>query len=457
MARQRPLSVEIARIVAPILILAVAIGGFMLLKSMKEKPAGAKETGDGIPEVETEMVRLQEGGLNIEVSGLVVPFREITVAAEVAGKIDEKVDECRAGNYVQQGTKLIQIDSSDYDFEVKRLSKERDQAKTTREELTNEIDGTLALLQIAGQQVASLEREYERKVGLGRTISPSEIDATQRDVLAAKNSELTLRNQLTLLRTREVRLADALDVIETALLPKALKDQERTIVKSPVSGVIVEEMIQEGEFVQRGTPLFSMEDTSQVEVICNLRKEDVRWLWLSQSQLRDPAAESDIGSAYRLPEADATVFFNLADVQYTWEGRLKRFDGIGLDERTRTIACRVVVQNPRKVKVNGASNEVLTRAGPRALVRGMYVTVQIHAVPKLQLLRISKRALRPGDFLWTVRDGTLKRHDVQVAQSSDGEVVVYSVNADVSPGDFVVVSPLNFAQDGMTVRESRGP
>ena len=66
---------------------------------------------------------MHEGKLNIEVDGVVVPFRQITLSAEVEGTVLFKEEDCRAGRYVEQGTVLFRIDPRDYELEIRRLWK----------------------------------------------------------------------------------------------------------------------------------------------------------------------------------------------------------------------------------------------------------------------------------------------------------------------------------------------
>ncbi len=451
MSHRRSTPKEVLRIVLPIVVLLVGVAGFMLLSSLKQKPAGADDGGDEVPVVETRMVELHAGGLDIEASGMVVPFREITLSAEVGGRIDFKSELCRAGKYVEKDAELIRIDSRDYELQVARLERELTQAEASLIELTEEIRGTAELVQVAGQQLVVQHREYDRQVKLGGVVAPSELDRAKRELLTAQNTELTLKNQLTLLETRRGRLDAAKALVQTQL-DKAQLDLERTTIRAPVSGVIVNDLVEQDYYVQVGTSLFTIEDTSQVEVKCSLRKEDVRWLWLSQDR-RSILADAQPGAAYEIPESAATVTFRMMGVQYAWQGKLSRYEGIGLDAQTRTIPCRVLVTDPRAVEVQGATDDVLLRAGPRALMRGMYVTVKIHVDPSLQLLRVPERAIRPGNYIWLTRGGKLLKQRVQIAQSIDEDVVVYADRLDLVAGDRVVVSPLNFAQEGLSVRE----
>ena len=185
--------------------------------------------------------------------------------------------------------------------------------------------------------------------------------------------------------------------LSTSNLKKARLDLQRTRILSPADGVIVNDLVEVDSFVQRGTLLFSLEDTSKVEVKCKLQMEDLYWLWDQPGRSSQTVAAS-AADAYDIPETHVQVVYRLAgynDLDYIWEGRLTRYDGVGLDEKTRSAPCRVVVDEPRKRTSTHSS-------GPPALVRGMYVTIRIQVDPETPLLNIPEEALRPGNQVWRV-------------------------------------------------------
>ncbi len=211
-------------------------------------------------------------------------------------------------------------------------------------------------------------------------------------------------------------------------------------------------MVEEDSYVQKGTSLAKLEDTSAVEVKCNLRMEDLYWLW-SQAQGVKLDANTPTRD-YQIPPAPVTVSYELGGGRYTWQGVLSRFDGIGVDERTRTVPCRVLVANPRDVHIEGASQGAASPVGPPALVRGMFVTVRVHAHPKMALLEVPQRAVQPGNTVWQVEDGRLSIRRIRVADSAEDFVLVYGDQSGLRSGMKLVSSPLAVVTDGMAVRES---
>jgi hypothetical protein len=129
------------------------------------------------------------------------------------------------------------------------------------------------------------------------------------------------------------------------------------------------------------------------------------------------------------------------------------------------VPCRVLVENPRDVRVVSLDGRPVPKdvkaflaQGPPALVRGMYVTVRIHATPHVPLFSIPERAIRPGDKVWRVRGNKLNIVGVRVIDVRGKLATVRADHGDLRGGDKLVVSPMAFVQDGMTVRlEENGP
>ena len=427
---------EAIRIGAPIAILLFGFAGFFMLKGLKKDPTRKEDNENQTTIVQTVKAIQHNKGIEIRTTGLVVPFREITVPAEVAGRISSKQDYCRAGRYIAKGKELLQIDVQDYEFV-------RDETSGAIDELRSEVANTDSLLKIANRQLEVERRDYERERKLRGVVSSADLDQAERELLAAQSAVATLQSQLSNLNAREKRL--------DAAFRRAKLNLARTTISSPVTGVIVEEMVEEDAFVQAGATLVKIEDTSKAEIACNLRIEDLQWLWFSQSDESTQAIDQPAVD-YEIPKADVEVYYDLLGVEYKWDGRLNRFDGIGLDSKTRTIPCRVMVKEPRSGSqvVNPAKK---TPASLPALIRGMYVTIHIKANPKLSLLRIPKDALRPGKLVWIVRDGKLSKRIVRIAQTLHKEIIVYLEDGQFAERDRIVVSPLAYPHEGLEVRE----
>ena len=91
---------RIKHILLPIFIIAIGGGSLVVLKAMKKDPEKSDQLlANSAPLVLTEMIDLSESGITITVDGVVVPSREVKLAAEVSGRVLYTRDGCKVGKY----------------------------------------------------------------------------------------------------------------------------------------------------------------------------------------------------------------------------------------------------------------------------------------------------------------------------------------------------------------------
>ncbi len=335
--------------------------------------------------------------LDIEINGTVVPFREIELAAEAAGRIIEKDPTARSGNYVKQGQILFRIDPRDYELEVERLIRKRDQELAAVEELNLDIENSKLILEVAEEELKLASDEVKRLESIGRNFSSAaELDQVKRSRLTSLNQRVSIQNQIRAQESRRSRLELAAKLAETEL-EQAKLDLQRTVIRSPVDGRVVRDQVEADSYVQRGTPLVMIEDTSKVEVACNIRMDQLYWI-LDQAAL---SAEQLVNAAqaarYELPPTQVEIQYHVTGRESfvcKWEGVLDRFEGAGLDPQSRTIPIRIRVDHPERVTTD--SKQPMESGGPPMLVRGMYVQATIKAKPATNLMLVPKLGIKPS-------------------------------------------------------------
>ncbi len=108
---------EFSKYLISAIIIGLGVGAMFALKSLAEPPPEVKSNAL-TPLVETFEAEPYSGQLDMLVSGSVVPYREVKIAAEVSGRIKKKYELCQAGNFVSKGTPLLEIDAEDYELEL---------------------------------------------------------------------------------------------------------------------------------------------------------------------------------------------------------------------------------------------------------------------------------------------------------------------------------------------------
>jgi len=275
----KPILAAVVRMIVSLAILALGVTGCLALVFRESAEATAPSVARP-PQVRTVAIEPHAGELEIHIDGTVVPFREISLAAEVAGRVTYKAKAARAGSYVFAGTVLIRIDPRNYELQIKRLTSQLSQADSNLKELDVEISNAQTLGELADEDLALHRRELQRlqKLSGGSIVTDSELDRSKQAELSARNSQLTLRNEVRLLSTRRGRLEGARELV-AADLERAALDLERTEITAPVDGVVVSDFVEQDSYLQPGTPLLTIEDTSAVEVACHLRSDQLYWLW----------------------------------------------------------------------------------------------------------------------------------------------------------------------------------
>jgi len=399
-------------------------------------PRASTPTAAPKPMVEVAAVQRHERGIDFEVDGVVIPFREVEVPAEVAGRIAVRSESCRIGHTVKRDELLVKIDPQDYDLEVRRLDEQKKQAEAERFELNVEIEAQKRQIELAREDLTIKKREVGRykRIESPGVYSQAELDESLLKELQSRDALQTEIDQLELLEARRERLDSACE-LAARQLEKARLDLSRTEIRSPIEGVITQEPIEQGCYVQRGGIVAVIQDTSCMEIRCSLQMKEMHWLWQSPEEGEADRTEHP----YRFPATPVTVVYDMESARFQWEGVLQYYDGGKVDERTRMVPCRVRVGEPSRVQVESPTSTTLN---PPALMAGLFVTVEVHSRPKVPLLRLPEAAVQPGGTVWTVEEGRLHELPVRVAYATPENAIAYGDGKGLAAGDLVVVSPL---------------
>ena len=435
---------SVLRALLSIAILASGGWAFYVL----QPPPSPKRPPDRptLPVVQVTTATEHAEGVVIEADGVVVPHRQINLAAEVSGKVVFKADNCQAGRRVRKGEILVRIDPADYELEVRRLTEEVNTAKAQVQELEtevstlrNQLPGLREQMEIDLRSTRRLQDMRERGAA-----STSELDAAQRAEVEARNRLQQQVDQVELLESRRSRLQSTL-ALAKANLEKAQLSLDRTKLISPVDALVAEDNVEENGYLQTGSIALVLQDTSVMDVSCKLRDGQMNLLWM----------QSEAGASDRqsFPTTPATVLYKLSGMTYRWEGVLDRLDGAGLDTQTRLIPCRVQVDRPGRGQpfepekglnaavVSGA--EAQTRSGRTLeLLSGMYVQVRIRAAPPMRLVLVPQEAVQPGNRVWVVRDGSLRSLSLSIVGTMSPSIIVAAEPNGLSVGDTIVQSPM---------------
>ncbi|WP_039963597.1 efflux RND transporter periplasmic adaptor subunit [Rhodopirellula europaea] len=434
-------------------LFAAAIYGYTFLGE-RQRPLRSKPPKSPVTIVSTDDLRFHSGPVVIDVNGVVVPLRELRLAAEVAGRVVELSENVRAGRKVKKGQVLIRLDSTEYELEVKRLQALAQQEAAEENSVQVGIENTVELQSLAQKQleIARQERERINSLVAQRAASASEVDTARRAELAADSALVELENRRREL-TAQLQLVTEKRSLTQVLLERARLDLSRCEIQSPIDGRVVSSEVEEQSFLPTGTPFITIEDTSAVEVRASLTADQMFWIWNSRSVLSTLAASDPDQAGTAVSDADrinsavsATISSVFGTESHQWSAVFERLDGVGIDVNTRTYPCLFRVESPES-SLEGSSS--------RQLTRGMFVDVSIETQPNQLLFRVAESAVRPGNRLWLNVDGKLRIVPITIV-SRAGDDVVVQVQPELDhlctlASTRIIVSPISDPIEGMPV------
>jgi membrane fusion protein, multidrug efflux system len=164
--------------------------------------------------------------------GVAEPWRESTVAAEVAGRIESF--EVRRGDRVKKGRVLAQLGKTELTFRLKEAQARRNATQVRLEKAKDLLERSEKLIE--GHAIA--EREH-RQIDLN-------VQEIEQD-MAASEAEIN-------------RLQDELD---------------KKTVRAPFDGVVTQELTEVGEWVEQGGAIVHLVDLSGVRVVVDMPEKYV--------------------------------------------------------------------------------------------------------------------------------------------------------------------------------------
>ncbi|WP_309387562.1 efflux RND transporter periplasmic adaptor subunit [Cerasicoccus frondis] len=383
------------KILLPIIILVVA--WFLGVAIINSKPEPEKKTPPPrVVAVETVTVQPESIRLSVSSQGVVQPRMQTQLTAEVSGRIDSVAPNFRDGGIIRKDEVLIQLDKIDYEAALANAESEAAQAKLT-----------LSSEQAQAEQAAA---DWE---DLGR----------------GDPTDLALRKP-------QLEQAKALIKSAEAAVSRAKRNLERTAVRAPYDGRVIEQNVDLGQFVGANSALATIYSTDVAEVSLPLSDEELARLDLP-SQVNDKTGEID--------GPQVTLSTHFADRRFTWEGQIIR-TGAVFDQRSRLLDVIVEVTDPL------ASDP--SQPGRPPLKPGKFVQADIEGRLAKNAFSIPRAALREGDTVLIAQaDDTLAQRQVTVIQADTEHAVI---SEGLEAGDRVITSPVEYVIEGMQLVVENG-
>jgi multidrug efflux pump subunit AcrA (membrane-fusion protein) len=413
-----------------LLVGAVAIAAVMI--ALRPQPE-EQEAAESVPLVQTAPYEVSIGAIEVYGTGTVQPLEEVTLGAEVAGRLVYVNPAFKEGNRVPAGAVLFRIDPSDYNNRVRSAQADIAAQDVAVLQAQEEMAIAAAELERFASRQASreeLSRSIDANDYAARILPPEGLGS------AAPRSATAEAGDPNVLATREPQLRSAQAARERAeaQLADARLALSRTVVRAPFAGIVRSESASVGTLVQPGQALGSLVASTSYEVRISL----------TESEAVLVPALFEAGGA-RVP---AEVTLDYGDHAYRWSAYVDRVDPI-LDPETRTIDVFLRVPNPMGGGVPVDPDEASNFAHPPLLL-GSFVSAAITGGSAVPFARIPLAALRPDNQVWVLRDGKLQIIPVEVLQRTDA--FAYVTGEALGEGGHAITSPLRTPVEGMPLR-----
>lgn len=324
--------------------------------------------------------------LDVRVQGEVRPRTDITLTAQVSGRIVETGPGFVNGGAFEKGDLLVKIEDADYRYAV----------VSARSRVAQAVEA----LRREEAETALARRDYEE---LGFSDDPSALTLRQPQLAQARAAYEAARAEL---QTAELNLA-------------------RTSIEAPFKGRMRDRMTGEGQYVAPGAQLGRIFSTDIAEIR----------LALTDSALAQLGLPIDFTETEDQPGPPVVLSAVVAGKAHEWRGRIVRADG-AIDAATRQVSVIAVVDDPYGAGADDGA----------PLAMGLFVEAAIEGKPYENAIVLPRSALYGRDAVYVIAgDNTLQRRVVEIVASGRDDITVVS---GVAAGERVATSPLRGAEEG---------
>ena len=399
--------------ITPLLVLGGCVMLAQVIIASKPRP-GKKPRAERAVLVEAIKVTRGPKQALVEGHGSVYPLLEVTMSAEISGRVIWKHPGLTAGGQVKKGELLVKIDPRDY-----RLSLAQQQAAVER---------ARAELQIEQGRRKVAEREW-KLFGEGGV-----------------QSELALRDPQ--MRTARLGVNTAMSSAGQAKLKL-----NRTKIYAPIDAMVRSSNAAVGKLVAPGEVVGTLVHTDIYLVAVLMKVSDLEWLKipgtnappLNDEVLAAARAASDPLEAFAKLGSLAMITQDLGDGKQIIRSGMAVRLLVELDTLGRMAALLVSVRDPL-----GLDEDSRLGGSKLPLLLGSYVKVELAGNVIEDAVEVPRRALRDGNRVYVyTADKRLEIRDVDVARRRAETVIVTS---GLEGGELIITTALPAAVEGMDLR-----
>ncbi len=309
----------------------LGVVGFGLLASLKPQP---KQLVPAKKVYNVDVFVVRETCLRQTMTGFgtVMPDREVTISAQVAGAVLEH--ELEVGHAIAAQSPVLEIDPRIYQQRHEQAKKQLAEGESELRRMQQEQKNAERLLAKAKLDYETAAQQYKRRKDLQdrEIVTPDELARALLEFRQYEDTMIRQENEASLYPLKIDQIQRKQATSQTAL-ELAQLDLNHTQVVPPFSGRISEVLVETGQYVRVGDPLLKITNINAVEIPVSITLSDYDKL------------------APLLRDGETPVVRLAMDVSEKpqWTGLLTR-TAPKADRENRTIEVYVEVDNMQQIK-----------------------------------------------------------------------------------------------------------
>ncbi|MEL7142200.1 MAG: efflux RND transporter periplasmic adaptor subunit [Cyanobacteria bacterium J06643_4] len=242
---------------------------------------GRPESADGPVSVQTATAETGTIEGRLTYTGTTRPRQQVSLRSQVSGEIVSLLAD--VGDPIGRNDLLVQLDgdlqTSDLNQAQAELSARR--AATAQAEVSIRDAQAVVVQAQATFDQARLDADRLRQLANQGAVSLQEAEAAE---LAATNAQQAIASAQARVEAQRQAVASAADQVEAqqAVLAQNQKQLSYADLRSPLTGVVLSQQAEVGDFVQSGATVLELGDLSSLEVTVQVSELDIAQLRVGQ-------------------------------------------------------------------------------------------------------------------------------------------------------------------------------
>jgi RND family efflux transporter MFP subunit len=375
-------------------------------------------------------LKRQNFTVTLKSRGAVQASIRTVLRAETRGRVGKISRHFRDGGSFKKGDLLIEINSDEAELDLLRQKNEKRSRSADLRALDVEISELIPQVELSRkQQQLQKQRLLRVRKLAGKGVRNKEVLGTF--MLAEVNAQINLQNLVSrkkLLTARRETSVVAVDLAKIRV-DQAQLELSKTRVLAPFDGRVSGQSVDLGQFVSVGAELARIIASDKLELRLPLSSREIAFVELPDD------GQSGQGQKAR---AESTVLLHSRQGgrDYQWSGQIQRTEA-AMDAQTRQLF--LIVRIDQK---SGA-------AGRPPLRPGTFVSAHIKGLEMERVYVVPRSALRGPNELFLVKDGSLRRQQVEILWK-DADFVV--IKSGVEEGDQLCTTPIVFGGQKIAVK-----